>query len=1163
MHPRRKVDEVNKASPSKHVKHNDPTSEFTFTLMPTRTSQPSSSIFAQGLSQGIEISSLSQTSTRSNFGLRQHLDTILSERNLDESSQGDETQDSDNPEVLEQQDKDEVYSHASNVACLSVDCVESGVDIPKTKSQSTSDQGGGLGLQFNKSASSLGSVFVGTKKPGIRSDSTIPVAFSLSQLIDDQSQKPKVCHAESQLPLSPLQGGSQADGNVGVVSAVEISRTSASLKGNMKQLPTQSDSGSIPAPSVQSHPSGTTPKSLQAVDSNPFLSSLPPRTSLPVVTTAIASQVCKIGLSIKSDTSTASSPRNSLTSSNVYSKPRSTFSPVTTESVSLTTFHFSSPIAVVPSSLALKLPPCPLSISPLPLSHQENYSVKPRKKSHSMPAAKMKPKTFTECSHTLQQHHQACEEVAEAISKSTQRKLPATSQEGVLSSAVYYTSNPHKCTLQDQVVGNTIVQALPVPVPSLTRQVWSDTPSPCSSHESAASPSVKHSKPPSTLSSERTELSSHILLSSTAATPCLHTSDQLLHQGSAPPLSYPAIKPHEGSCSAEVKQEASTECSYIPQQAELLNTSTQNELLTSILKGKEETHAVVQSSDVVNAVSLYNFSLPNQEVGSTLPGLPMLCPPSEIRFSCNFCFLPAFNAETVSKISSIEHNWSVDISVLTRMHGRVSLENFVREIDFSTELPLIRHFFEQLSVLRPSTMWVVYDETGHRFPLSAEENAHLTLQYYPGGEASIGNCAVNFASMTITENETGLCQQIRQLKPMWHYSKDNTLFSPISEPGDWEKIEDVMLFGSSTPLLIGGSRCVIDFDTTGNNIPAVLIDVKSGQKCFLKRDPPISSPVVHGFELHFKGSDELATARAMEEVGHELNMQLISKEVDVSSVDPIVRCFLYQLARQYCVEVSLSAALTAIQVRGTGQVYLSNVIIKLQNALLDARCSVIQSAMISIQQEITDSNDLSRKLPEEWEPQTSTVQVFPLSRGTPEWSRVEKRMCETMPTVSIHKILRIQNEWLWKKYVQHKEMLYTKNNGKINELDLFHGTRSNEPKNIYDGDEGFDMRYSASGMWGQANYFAMNANYSNSYAHQTSNGCKEMFLAKVLTGESHKCPPNSSLRKPPVKPGGATASQVQLSQVNYDTVTGHTGGSQVYMAYDNLKAYPAYLICYS
>ena len=168
-----------------------------------------------------------------------------------------------------------------------------------------------------------------------------------------------------------------------------------------------------------------------------------------------------------------------------------------------------------------------------------------------------------------------------------------------------------------------------------------------------------------------------------------------------------------------------------------------------------------------------------------------------------------------------------------------------------------------------------------------------------------------------------------------------------------------------------------------------------------------------------------------------------------------------------------------------------------------------------------------------------------------------------MPNAEIIQISRIQNTWLWGKYVSHKKRLDLKNNGNVNEKELFHGTSNNNPALIYDSEDGFDMRYSAQGMWGVANYFAVNASYSNGYAHHTPNGYKEMFLVKVLTGDSYDCQPDSSLRMPPVKQSGSSNGKVQLGKMKYDTVTGNTHGSRVYMTYDNDKAYPTYLIEYS
>ena len=122
---------------------------------------------------------------------------------------------------------------------------------------------------------------------------------------------------------------------------------------------------------------------------------------------------------------------------------------------------------------------------------------------------------------------------------------------------------------------------------------------------------------------------------------------------------------------------------------------------------------------------------------------------------------------------------------------------------------------------------------------------------------------------------------------------------------------------------------------------------------------------------------------------------------------------------------------------------------------------------------------------------------------------------------------------------------------------LFHGTRNTPPSCIYHDEEGFDMRFSNAGLWGNGNYFAVNASYSYSYAHCLSDGTRQMFLAKVLTGYSVECNTNRSLRMPPVR-----QRSVKGGDVRYDTVSGETGGSKVFITYSNDKAYPFYLITY-
>ena len=57
-----------------------------------------------------------------------------------------------------------------------------------------------------------------------------------------------------------------------------------------------------------------------------------------------------------------------------------------------------------------------------------------------------------------------------------------------------------------------------------------------------------------------------------------------------------------------------------------------------------------------------------------------------------------------------------------------------------------------------------------------------------------------------------------------------------------------------------------------------------------------------------------------------------------------------------------------------------------------------------------------------------------------------------------------------------------KGSERINEMELFHGSSSTAPEEIYKSEEGFDMRFSHKGMWGQGNYFAVSAKHSCSYA---------------------------------------------------------------------------------
>ena len=179
-----------------------------------------------------------------------------------------------------------------------------------------------------------------------------------------------------------------------------------------------------------------------------------------------------------------------------------------------------------------------------------------------------------------------------------------------------------------------------------------------------------------------------------------------------------------------------------------------------------------------------------------------------------------------------------------------------------------------------------------------------------------------------------------------------------------------------------------------------------------------------------------------------------------------------------------------------------------------------------------------------------------------EYERVINQFKLTLPDVEVLKIKRVQNKILWKRYHNRCQLMRDFNTAYLRDELLFHGTRQNKPEQIYRGDEGFDMRFSGDGLWGRGNYFAVNSSYSNSFAYRTNSGAKQMFAAWVLIGNSITLPPDSTLTKPPFimdKSGNQETVQVQR---RYDSVNGTTGGTRVYITYDNEHAYPAYLITY-
>ena len=175
-----------------------------------------------------------------------------------------------------------------------------------------------------------------------------------------------------------------------------------------------------------------------------------------------------------------------------------------------------------------------------------------------------------------------------------------------------------------------------------------------------------------------------------------------------------------------------------------------------------------------------------------------------------------------------------------------------------------------------------------------------------------------------------------------------------------------------------------------------------------------------------------------------------------------------------------------------------------------------------------------------------------------EFAAIAEKFYKTLDA-EIMSIERVQNRELWQKYSDRAEQIRREPQACKEKL-LFHGTRDTDPKEIYKGDSSFDVKFSRQGLWGTGNYFAVNASYSDTYAHSVrGTDKKKLLVAFVLTGLSYYSEQDSSLKMPPYRSEQDDPSGIRR---RYHSVNGVTGGNTVYITYDNSLAYPAYVITY-
>ncbi|XP_042330729.1 protein mono-ADP-ribosyltransferase PARP14-like isoform X2 [Sceloporus undulatus] len=216
-----------------------------------------------------------------------------------------------------------------------------------------------------------------------------------------------------------------------------------------------------------------------------------------------------------------------------------------------------------------------------------------------------------------------------------------------------------------------------------------------------------------------------------------------------------------------------------------------------------------------------------------------------------------------------------------------------------------------------------------------------------------------------------------------------------------------------------------------------------------------------------------------------------------------------------------------------------------------------QGSRISLRRVAKAEDNLAMTLPEEWEDMGQMrVKVVDLNPEMKEYLTVKQMFCQTCNSWTVEKIERIQNPYYWQAYQIKKQEMDAKNGHTNNERLLFHGTASTSLTLI--NNSGFNRSYAGmhAAVYGNGTYFAVDASYSahDCYSKPDANGKKYMYLARVLVGEY--CVGTQGLVVPKAK---SATDPTNL----YDSVTDNKKPPSMFVIFNDIQAYPEYLITFT
>ncbi|XP_062908511.1 protein mono-ADP-ribosyltransferase PARP14-like isoform X2 [Mobula hypostoma] len=200
---------------------------------------------------------------------------------------------------------------------------------------------------------------------------------------------------------------------------------------------------------------------------------------------------------------------------------------------------------------------------------------------------------------------------------------------------------------------------------------------------------------------------------------------------------------------------------------------------------------------------------------------------------------------------------------------------------------------------------------------------------------------------------------------------------------------------------------------------------------------------------------------------------------------------------------------------------------------------------------------LTDSLPAHWsDMQNLQSRSVELQQNSSEYQDVAQSFKATVAQLQIVKIERLQNPCLWKNYMIKKQQFDNKNPpGTNNERNLFHGTAPDTLSLI--SRHGFNRSYAGRNatVYGNGTYFAVDANYSAqpTYSKPDTNGMKYMYRARVLIGIY--CRGQGGMVAPPSK---NSSDPTDL----FDSVVDNTATPSMFIIFNDVQAYPEYLITF-